>query len=216
VATAPAFAPSRSRATPTPPQVRAGGRSARVVADVLAATLEQLGTHGYVGLRIEDVAARAGVNKTTIYRRWPTRAELVVAALTRLAGPPQAPESGRLEPDLLALFMSATTLRATPAGRGIVSALIAERGDPEVDRICSELREMHRRPARVLLEHARDRGELPRRTDVDLLLDVLTGAVYGRLRECPDPLDRDWVRRVIRLVLSGVTAPTRSRGSARP
>ena len=65
---------------------------------------------------------------------------------------------------------------------------------------------MHRRPARVLLEHARDRGELPRRTDVELLLDVLTGAVYGRLRECPDPLEADWVRRVIRLVLSGVGA----------
>ncbi len=186
--------------------MRAGGRSARVVSGVLEATLEVLGHTGYVGLRVDDVAARAGVNKTTIYRRWPTRADLVVAALTRIAGPPRAPECGRLEPDLLALFLSATTLRATPAGRGIVSALIAERGDPEVDRICAELREMHRRPARVLLEHARDRGELPRRTDVELLLDVLTGAVYGRLRECPDPLEADWVRRVIRLVLSGVGA----------
>jgi AcrR family transcriptional regulator len=181
VATAPALVSVRSGSKPTtPPQIRAGGRSARVVAGVLAATLETLGKHGYVGLRVEDVAARAGVNKTTIYRRWPTRAELVVAALTRLAGPPQAPECGRLEPDLLALFMSATTLRATPAGRGIVSALIAERGDPEVDRICGELREMHRRPARVLLEHARDRGELPRRTDsATAASSVLALYVFG-------------------------------------
>jgi AcrR family transcriptional regulator len=153
---------------------------------VLEGTLEMLGRDGYVGLRIEDVASRAGVNKTTIYRRWPSRAELVVAALTQLAGPP---------------------LLATPAGRGIVSVLIAGRGDPEVDRVCSELREMHRTPARRLLEHARRRGELPRATDVELLLDVLTGAIYGRLRECPGPLDPDWVRRVVRLVLSGVGAP---------
>jgi hypothetical protein len=72
------------------------------------------------------------------------------------------------EPDLHALFMSATTLRATPAGRGVVSALIAERGDPEVDRVCHELREMHRAPARRVLEHARQRGELPREADLDL------------------------------------------------
>ena len=190
-----------------PAKVRAGGRSARIVARVLESTLEVLGRTGYVGLRVEDVASRAGVNKTTIYRRWPGRAELVVAALTQLAGPPQAAETGRLEPDLQALFMSATTLRATPAGRGIVSALIAEGGDPEVDRVCGALREMHRTPARRLLELAWKRGELPRRTDLDLLLDVLTGAIYGRLRECPHPLDPDWVRRVIRLVLSGVGAP---------
>ena len=206
--------PARSRSAA--PKVRAGGRSARVVARVLETTLDVLGRDGFGRLRVEDIASRAGVNKTTIYRRWPTRAELVVAALTTLAGPPRAVETGRLEPDLVALFMSATTLKATPAGRGMVSALIAERGDPEVDRVCTELREMHRRPARVLLEHARTRGELPRRTDIDLLLDVLTGAVYGRLRECPEPLDADWVRRVIRLVLSGVGTPSRPRGSSRP
>ena len=79
---------------------------------------------------------------------------------------------------------------------------------------------MHRRAGAGAPEHARSRGELPGRTDIDLLLDVLTGAVYGRLRECPEPLDRDWVRRVIRLVLAGVGAggsrPTsRPRGSSR-
>jgi len=212
----PAASLSQSAPTPATPKVRLGGRSARVVSRVLETTLEVLGRDGYAALRIEDVATRAGVNKTTIYRRWPTRAELVVAALTQLAGPPQAPETGELEPDLHALFMSATTLRATPAGRGVISALITERGDPEVDRVCGALREMHREPARRLLDHARRRGELPRRTDVDLLLDVLTGAVYSRLRECAFPLDPDWVRRVIRLVLSGVGAPSRLRSVSRP
>ena len=59
--------------------IRSRGRSARVVQEVLTATAEELGRSGYAALRIEDVAERAGVNKTTIYRRWPTKAALVKA-----------------------------------------------------------------------------------------------------------------------------------------
>src|SRR5262245_18589755 len=90
------------------PRRRTGGRSARVVATVLRTTLEVLGQQGYAGVRIDDIAARAAVNKTTIYRRWPTRADLVIAALTSLAVPPKAVETGRLEADLHAMFMTAT------------------------------------------------------------------------------------------------------------
>jgi AcrR family transcriptional regulator len=189
---------------------RIGGRSARVVSTVLRTTLEVLGQQGYAGLRVDDIAERAGVNKTTIYRRWPTRAHLVIAALTNLATPPVAVETGRLENDLRATFMTATTLRATPAGRGVVRALIAERGDPEVDRVVCEMRERHRAPARRVLERARRRGDLPRRADLELLLDVLTGTINTRLRERPGPLDPQWVGRVVRLVLSGATAGGRA------
>jgi AcrR family transcriptional regulator len=192
---------------------RVGGRSARVVSSVLRTTLEVLGQQGYAGLRIEDVAARAGVNKTTVYRRWPTRADLVIAALTNLSTPPRAVETGRLECDLHATFMTATTLRATPAGRGVVRALIAERGDPEVDRVVAEIRERHRAPARSVLERARRRGDLPKRADIELLLDILIGTVYGRLRDCPKPLDPQWVRRVVRLVLAGAGANGRGKDS---
>jgi AcrR family transcriptional regulator len=191
-------------------QVRIGGRSARVVSTVLRTTLEVLGQEGYAGLRIDNVAARASVNKTTIYRRWPTRADLVIAALTNLSTPPKAVETGRLECDLRATFLTATTLRSSAAGRGVVRALIAERGDPEVDRVCSEIRERHRAPARIVIERARRRGALPKRVNVELLLDILTGTIYGRLRERPGALDPQWVRRVVRLVLSGAAAGGRT------
>jgi AcrR family transcriptional regulator len=79
------------------PQARVGGRSARVVADVLRTTLEIIGENGFAGLRVEDVAARAAVNKTTIYRRWPTRGDLLIAALTSLSTQPASAETGRLE-----------------------------------------------------------------------------------------------------------------------
>jgi AcrR family transcriptional regulator len=156
-------------------------------------------------LRIEDVAVKAGVNKTTVYRRWATRADLVIAALTALATPPKAVHTGQLEGDLHSTFMTATTLRSTPVGRGVVRALIAERGDPEVERVVRVIKERHRAPARSVLEHAQRRGDLPRRVDIELLLDILTGTINGRLRDCPRPLDKQWVRRVIRLVLAGAT-----------
>ena len=65
------------------------------------------------------------------------------------------------------------------------------------------VKERHRAPARIVLERARRRGELPERIDIELLLDVLTGTIHGRLRDCPRPLDEQWVRRVVRLVLAG-------------
>lgn len=209
--------PALTRPAPTStvkraaPRARVGGRSARVVATVLRTTLEVLGRQGYAGLRIEDVAEAAAVHKTTIYRRWPTRADLVIGALTGLSSPPEAVQTGRLECDLHATFMTATTLRATPAGRGVVRALIAERGDPEVDRVVCVIRERHRAPARMVLEAARRRGDLPKHVDVELVLDILTGTIYGRLRECPRPLDPHWVRRVVRLVLAGAVAGSRTR-----
>ena len=183
---APAAARSPVRRRDRAAKARVGGRSARVVARVLETTLEVLGRDGFAGLRIEDVAGRAGVNKTTIYRRWPTPGR-----------------AGRRGPDHAR--RSAARGRDRPA-RARPARPVHERDDAAGDAGRTRHRQRpHRRarrsrsgsrvqraardaPARrpgVLLEHARRRGELPRRTDIDLLLDVLTGAVYGRLRECP-------------------------------
>ena len=73
---------------------RTGGRSARVVKEVLAAALTTFAEQGYARLSIESVALRAGVNKTTVYRRWPTKAELLGAAfLTLRDDEPEPPDS---------------------------------------------------------------------------------------------------------------------------
>ena len=60
-------------------QVRTGGRSARVVRDVLASALEVFAERGYAAFSVEEAAKRAGVNKTTVYRRWPSKADLLAA-----------------------------------------------------------------------------------------------------------------------------------------
>src|SRR5262245_26513815 len=82
--------------------VQKSGRASRVVRDVLQATREELDRAGYAELSVESVAALAGVNKTTIYRRWPTKSELVVAAIKEYFDQSQDfPDTGVLRSDLL-------------------------------------------------------------------------------------------------------------------
>jgi AcrR family transcriptional regulator len=185
--------------------VRAGGRSARIVRAVLDATLDALGQGGYAALRIEDIAGAAGVNKTTVYRRWPTRADLVIAALSRLVAAPRAADTGMIERDLVDTFVQTTSLRVTPSGRSVLRALLAECGQPEVDRVIATLREQHRAPGREILQRAKRRGELGPGTDVEVLLDVLMGAVYARLRATSAPPGRVWLTAVVQLVVAGAT-----------
>src|SRR5438105_12835542 len=100
---------------------RTGGRSARVVASILAATVAELARSGYASFRIDEVAARAGVNKTTIYRRWPTKAELVRAALMASDDPGPPPSTGAVRSDLLALLRATIArIESSPEKLGIL------------------------------------------------------------------------------------------------
>src|SRR5882757_10372604 len=99
--------------------VRVKGRAARVVSDVLIATAEELSRVGYSSLRVEDVAARSGVNKTTIYRRWPTKPELVGAAVMSIKVPIEFAHTEDLQRDLVDGFVSGLARSATPTMRGL-------------------------------------------------------------------------------------------------
>jgi AcrR family transcriptional regulator len=193
---------------------RPGGRSARVVNAVLTATLAELGRVGYGQLRVEDVASRSQVNKTTIYRRWPEKSRLVSPALKTVGGELNDPDTGSVRQDLIASFLASSRHWATPRGRGILHALSAERADPAVDRLARGLRERYRVARRAMLERAIDRGELPADADLDLCLEVLTGAVQTRLRQQLRPLDARWLARVIDFMLTAVRAGVSARITA--
>src|SRR5215813_11601134 len=97
-----------------------GGRSERVVRRVLAAALVELAHSGYAGFRMEEVASRAAVNKTTIYRRWPSRAALVTALVDKMRTPIREsplPDTGRLESDLIQAFKRRFTFGRRVEGR---------------------------------------------------------------------------------------------------
>src|SRR5882672_8326758 len=104
---------------------RTGGRSARVVAEVLSATLELFAEHGYAGLSVEAVALHAGVNKTTIYRRWPTKVDLLGAALFSLRDEePEPPNTGSLREDLFTVLQRFVARIETPRHRAIAHAFL--------------------------------------------------------------------------------------------
>jgi AcrR family transcriptional regulator len=112
--------------TPKVGAQRPGGRSARVRQDVLAAATELLTEAGYDGLSIEAVAGRAGVHKTTVYRRWPTKADLIADALTaRSAQHVPVPDTGTFAGDLAELAESIAANIGSPVGGAMTRTLVA-------------------------------------------------------------------------------------------
>jgi AcrR family transcriptional regulator len=183
--------------------VRRGGRSARVVEAVLRATVEELGTVGYTALRVEDVAARSRVNKTSIYRRWPSKVELVAAALQNHARSFESPNTGRLRDDLLEVGRHMAAKMETPLGRGLARMLQMERGQPELDAVIRELRAEHICARAAIVERAIARGELPASTDPALVAEMVGAPISSRLLHSGVPVDDRFIEAVVDMVLAG-------------
>lgn len=186
--------------------VRTSGRAARVVEDVLCATSQELSRVGYAALRIEDVAQRSGVNKTTIYRRWPTKAELVAAALQGLSIQPTASDTGTLRGDLLEYLQSYAAFAGSSLGRGISRMMLSERTHPEVEPIARALREKHRRSRASIVERAIARGELPEGTSPALVAELAFAPVYTRLVTQSAKADDAFLGSVVDVVIAGARA----------
>ncbi len=183
---------------------RTGGRSERVVRDVIRATVAELGKVGYGALRVEDVAERAGVNKTTVYRRWPTKAELVTAAIGAVAGLSEPlPDTGTLRGDLVELVRRALEFVRTPEGRALTRLVVLEGGDPEVDRLARWLRDESRARRARLVHRGRERGELPAGVDTHLILDAIFAPLMTRELKYGELVDLRTVEKLVDLVLTG-------------
>jgi AcrR family transcriptional regulator len=187
---------------------RRGDRPRRAQA-IFDAALELLADKGYDGLTIEGVAERARVNKTTIYRWWPSKPALLGAALidAPLLGF-EVPDTGSLRGDLEALVRIGLTLFTTPPAAQIaVAALGAASRSPELaaharaffaDRLDRE---------RPIFERAVARGELAPDTDPMLLMDLLGGVVWLRVVLRQMPVEDDFVTRAVSIVLDGARTP---------
>ncbi|MDC3953984.1 TetR/AcrR family transcriptional regulator [Polyangium jinanense] len=173
---------------------------------VLTATHEELGRVGYGALRIEDVAARSGVNKTTIYRRWPTKAELVAASMRAAAEEEEFLDTGTLRGDLLTVVMRTVRTCQTPTGRGIVRMMQMERADPEVEALSRILRDQRRRRNTALLERGIARGELPAGVNTELIIDLIFGGIYTRLIHRGEDVSEDYAAAAIDTVIAGACA----------
>lgn len=187
---------------------RTGGRSARVVSSVLRAALKELSTKGYAGLSVEDVALVAGVNKTTIYRRWPTRCDLVRAAMLSVAEETEEfPDTGSLRNDLLMLVRSQGAFARSPRGNSLARVRLAQTAEPDLAPILRQTSMPSQRHAQRVIERAVDRGELRPGADATFLHDALLGAVYQRVLFTNQLLDDAFNNKLVDLVLGGLLGP---------
>ena len=181
-------------------------REKRADQAILQATLELIAERGVHGFRTEDVAARAGVGKGAIYRRHPSKDDLVMASVAALVEEEiVVPDTGSMRADLLALMSEAVELyRGSLPGRlmpNLVSAM-AER--PELARVVREGFLIRRRLALTeVLHRGVDRGDLRPDVDLELVLDVLGGPLFYRLLITGGPIDTQLAEGVAELILRG-------------
>ncbi|WP_042392565.1 TetR/AcrR family transcriptional regulator [Streptacidiphilus carbonis] len=190
-------------------------RSADADAAILAATREALAELGWGGVTMGDVAVRAGVAKTTLYRRWPSKNELVVDAVAVLFDELRMADLGSLRADIEAVVRQFAGLLARPESQAALLALFAEASrDPALRRrvreaiIDPQKRLVHqgRAAAQARGELAPDAGPEAAREDVDIIFDTIAGAVEHRMLvsgECASP---EWISRFTTLLLTPLTS----------
>lgn len=183
---------------------RTGGRSARVREAVLRATLDALLAGGADDLTIRDVAQRAGVHETSVYRRWGTRANLILdAVLGEVQAAVPVPDTGSLRGDLLALLSAIAAFITTPLGQVLLR--LALRDDLPEDRDVRERFWAERfTTGRTVLQRAQDRGELRPGTNSQLTVETLLGALYVRLLLTREPIDDALIGELADLILAGI------------
>jgi len=158
-------------------------REQRVDQDVAEATCALLGEVGYARLTIEAVAARAGVGKAAIYRRWTSKADLVFASAVHPLDLPLPSDTGALRGDLTALVESIVACLTPPAAAEAVPGLLGDLShDPELaNRFRTTFVEQERATVVIILERAASRGELGEWPDPDLVHSLLLGSVFSWL-----------------------------------
>src|SRR5919197_1210265 len=203
--------PSQSEAVLAAPK-RPRGRPRRADVDraILEATLDAFIQDGYEGMSVDGVAERAGVAKATVYRRWPSKQELLVAAGQHLyAEHVRFPDSGDLRTDLVALLRVVRHIATqTKAGQAMPRMVREMAAGTSMGRAFQERVLLPRfRLAREILERAQSRGELREDQDLDLAVASLVGTVIflhllGQLRDMP----LDLPERLVAQLLDGIGA----------
>lgn len=183
-------------------------RDAQADVAILQAVLDLVAETGLMRLSMDAVAARAGVGKATIYRRWRSKEALVVEAWRTLIAPVEPPDTGSLRGDVEALLGAVATKFGSPDFDVLSQIIAAARTDPDLAAALREYVATRRRPMRTVFERAVARGELRAGLDPDTLHEALVGPLFYRLLVSHGTVDRAFLSGLIDLVLTGnETAP---------
>jgi AcrR family transcriptional regulator len=166
-----------------PGTLRPGGRTARTRAAVMQAVMAELAEHGYAGARLERVAARAGIAKTTIYRRWGSLDGLLADLMAEQAAQEiPVPDEGDLDADLRALARAVVASLRHPAIRAALASIVAAAvQNPAARDLLSRFIAARIAKMTVIVDRAVQRGETPARTDAAEVIQTVTALVYYRL-----------------------------------
>jgi AcrR family transcriptional regulator len=187
-------------------------RSERARDDVLQATADLVAEVGLERTTIDEIAARSGVAKTTIYRHWPTKQALLIAAVRGCLEYAPTPNTGDLRADLVACFEQ--MVRAGTGSRVskmLASLLDGAERDPELDRMLRAYMLDRSLPLRTVLQLAQGRGELPADLDLHLAAALFIGPMTYRKTILREPVTDDYVAAIVdaglQAVRSGALTP---------
>lgn len=174
---------------------------------ILTATLDELSTYGLDGLSVPRVAAAAEVNKTTVYRRWPTREALVAAALEaalrETAG--ELIDTGSLRGDLRWMLQLVALRLDSAEGRALARAALSEQAAAAVAELSRDPMVRAQAAVLALVARAAARGEWdPNRHPPDAVLAMLTGSVMHRVLLERQPVTPEWAETVVDVVVRGL------------
>ena len=183
-------------------------RGAAVRAAVLEATLHELADHGYAALTMDNVAKRAGVHKTTVYRRWPDRESLLTDAVLEVASADfPIPDSGSLDDDLASWLRSLGEWFGGPIGRALLTMMTSDAS--RLPAVAEAKRAFFAARAEVMAQRVRvavEAGQLPPSVDAARLLGALVAPLYLLLLVLAVPIGPDDCDRAARAALAAARA----------
>jgi AcrR family transcriptional regulator len=180
-------------------------RVTRTRAAVLAAAIDLLAERGYSGFSIEGIVERAGIAKTTLYRHWRTREDLLAAVVAELDGAGPLPDTGSVRQDLHDLLARRVRAARTPRWERCMPALIeAAARRPELATMVARLTAQALGQIETLLRRGIERGELRPGLDPQLAASALMGPVVFRRLLLREPPTIQRVSALIDLVLQGI------------
>ena len=175
---------------------------------IIEATLDVFAERGFEGVCVELIAARAGVGKATIYRRWPNKEELLLAALGSLKSPYPEPKGVSVRDDLLAMVEVMCADKADPRKSRRYALLLGE-GEKYprlMARYKEEVVEPRRDVMRAVIRRGIETGELRPDTDIEVAVLALSGAIMAREKSADATLDGEFAARVVDGLLLGLSA----------
>ncbi|WP_407571759.1 TetR/AcrR family transcriptional regulator [Deinococcus altitudinis] len=196
---------SPSDAPPT--QSAVDPRTLRSQTTVLTTTIELLNERGLGGVSIDEISRRSGVAKTTIYRHWPIRADLLLDACARLITPMTVPDTGGFQTDLTAaLTQLAQLLETARWSHTLPSVIDAAERDPDLARVLSRLQHSHMTPFLEIVDRALSRQEIVPLAEPSALIASMLGPLYYRRWFTHEPLSPAFLKGVVETVMARALA----------